>query len=80
MSHPLNELAWEEEFDKEFMKDNGSDVEPSFSDPNGQYGPVKAFIRDLLSLKNAEIKSDIERHVDYIKTADQIIKESNESL
>ena len=80
MSHPLNELAWEEEFDKEFMKDNGPDVEPSFSDPNGQYGPVKAFIRDLLSLKDAEIKSDIERHVDYIKTADQIIKESNESL
>lgn len=36
---------WEEEFDKEFVNDNGKDVEQSFKDPNGDVYSVKSFIQ-----------------------------------
>ena len=40
---------WEIEFDREFVRDNGAYIEPSFIDPNGDVNPVKAFIRQLIA-------------------------------
>jgi hypothetical protein len=41
----------DEEFDTQFVKDLGPDVEPIWLDPNGSVGPVKAFIKSyILSL------------------------------
>jgi hypothetical protein len=48
------EKDWEERFDKEFIKDNGHDTEPSFKDPNGDVGPVKSFIKELLEFTKKE--------------------------
>jgi hypothetical protein len=40
-------MNWEEDFDKEFVKDNGLVVEDSFLDPDGSVGPIKQFIRKV---------------------------------
>lgn len=41
----MEKEPWEIEFDEQFVKDLGSEVEPVWKDPIGCVGPVKTFIR-----------------------------------
>ena len=68
MTH--NKDGWAEMFDEKFVKDNGDSIEPSFSDPNGQVGPVKSFIKSLL-------KDEKKKWVEEVKkTLESIVWES----
>jgi len=48
---------WEASFDKQFVKHQYSNVEPTFKDPVGDVGPIKAYIRDLLAAKDRDLIS-----------------------
>ena len=76
-------------FDEKFEKDNGSKVEPSFKDPNGDVGPVKQFLLSELSEAKHEVINDllalfddynnpILMKAEYVR--DQLIKYSKEEL
>lgn len=51
---------WTEEFDEEFVKDNGDKIEPSFKDPNGDVTLIKSFISKTLSENNQRIVGVVE--------------------
>ena len=50
----------EEEFDKQFVKDNGENVEPSFIDPNGSVGPIKQFHQETIDLVIKELIKELQ--------------------
>lgn len=50
----------EQRFDEEFVQYNGPDIEPSFTDPAGQVGPIKAFLAQELKEREKEIVERIE--------------------
>jgi hypothetical protein len=47
--------TWSDRFDEEFVKDNGENINPSFIDPNGDVGPVKAFFQNELEKLGREL-------------------------
>lgn len=51
------------EFDRQFVKDNGPYVEPSFSDPIGQVGPVKFFIRETIQSERQQAKQEFAKEL-----------------
>jgi hypothetical protein len=55
-----NKESMRERFDKEFVKDNGDDVEPSFNDPSGDVESVRLFIEKELSLALKSQREEIE--------------------
>lgn len=58
--------GWEIEFDKEFVKYNGKDIEPSFNDYYGDVQSVKNFIK-----KNFVAKGEVRERVNkYIEKND----------
>jgi hypothetical protein len=50
-----------EEFDKEFVKDIGENVEPIFIDAVGSVGPIRAFIKDSLISELKALRDEIVR-------------------
>ena len=48
-----------EEFDREFVKDCGPDVEPIFIDAVGSVGPIRQFLSDKLDQARAEERARV---------------------
>ena len=61
-----------EEFEKEFVKDNGEYIEPSFIDPVGSVGPIKAFLIQTIDRVRVERDEEVEEI--------PVMKGSNEAL
>jgi len=57
---------WEARFDRQFVKHQYSNVEPTFIDPVGDVGPIKAFIRDLLAAKDREREAGATEYRQFI--------------
>lgn len=65
-SNPIEpQGSWEVEFENEFVKDNGSEIEPSFKDPNGDVGPIKDFIRKVRTEAIKEERRRIEKLIKH---------------
>jgi len=56
-------MEFEKQFDKEFVKDCGPNIQPIFRDPVGDVGPVKQFIREIISQSIEEERKRVEEWV-----------------
>lgn len=65
---------WRERFDEQFVKDNGGDIEPSFKDSNGDVGPVRVFIQELLKEERERtlelVREEINKKKQFIDLAE----------
>jgi len=64
MKKTISELL--KEFDKDFVKDNGPNVEPSFSDPNGQVGPVRQLIKQSFKAGQEQTKQEMKKKIEKL--------------
>lgn len=62
----INKETIEKRFDESFVKDQGPFIEPTWKDPNGCVGPVRAFIHETITELLREVVGPLtENEVEY---------------
>lgn len=75
-----NKQDWKKDFDREFVQDNNTYIEPSFKDPAGDVQRVRNFIEEQLTKAREEGARGLAKHLTFEKTNSFALNETNEYI